>query len=30
MKIETVIRNLPINKSPDGIPGEVYQKFRES
>ena len=29
MKIETVIQNLPINKSPDGIPGEFYQKFTE-
>ena len=29
MKIETVIRNLPINKSLDGIPGELYQKFTE-
>ena len=30
MEIETVIRNLPISKSPDGIPGEFYQKFTES
>ena len=30
-KIQTVIRNLPANKSPepDGLTAEIYQKFRE-
>jgi len=29
MEIETVIRNLPANKSQDGFTAEFYQKFRQ-
>ena len=31
MKVKTVIKNLPTNKSPrpDGVTGEFYEKFRE-
>jgi len=29
MEIETIIRNLPANKSPDGFIAEFYQKFKE-